>query len=127
DAISRSSSATSAIVDGGRRRFAAGRTRRTLTVAPLALRTLNVPALPADAQQMRAEDFALAQGLRHTRVTLAGWNRHPWGVLRSWLFGSLAVVGGLLLAVWAIASITTPDPSGLGLPGLTRRATLGDV
>jgi hypothetical protein len=77
--------------------------------------------------EMQAEDFALAQGLRDTRITLAEWNRHPFAVLRSWLLGSLLVVVGLLLAVWAIAAISAPDPTGLGLPGLTRRATVGDV
>jgi hypothetical protein len=76
---------------------------------------------------MHAEDFALAQGLRDTRVTLAGWNERPFAVLRPWLLASLTVVTGLLLAVWALASISAPDPTPLGLPGLTRRGTWGDV
>ena len=76
---------------------------------------------------MHAEDFALAQGIRDTRVTLAGWNERPFAVLRPWLLASLTVVTGLLLAVWALASISAPDPTPFGLPGLTRRGTWGDV
>jgi hypothetical protein len=76
---------------------------------------------------MRANDFVLVQGMRDTRATLAGWNRAPWPVLRGWLAGSLAVSVALLLTVWLIGVITTPDSTPAGFPGLTRPPTPGDV
>lgn len=76
---------------------------------------------------MESSDFVLVQGLRDTRATLAGWNRQPWAVLRTWLAGSLLVSVALLGAVWLIATLVTPDSSRLLLPGLNERATLGDV
>ena len=76
---------------------------------------------------MDAQDLALAQGLRDTRTTLAGWNRRPGAVLGSWTLGSLSIACGLLLAVWAVGSVSTPDASGLALAGLNRPATLGAV
>src|SRR5919204_3582384 len=76
---------------------------------------------------MRADDLVLVQGMRDTRATLAGWNRAPWPVLRGWLAGSLLVSAGLLLAVWVLGVLTTPDPTPLGFPGLTRPPTPGEV
>jgi hypothetical protein len=73
----------------------------------------------------RVNDLVLVQGMRDTRATLADWNRDPGPVLRSWLLGSLGVSVVLLLAVWAIASISTPDPTPILLPGLNQKATLG--
>ena len=42
--------------------------------------------------------------MRSTRGALACWRARPWIVLRSWLLGSLAVAGMLLLTIWAIAA-----------------------
>jgi hypothetical protein len=76
---------------------------------------------------MDVQDLALARGLRDTRTTLAGWNRRPASVLASWVLGSLAIATGLLLAVWAVGTMATPDPSGLAIPGLNRPASLDAV
>ncbi len=76
---------------------------------------------------MEAQDLALAQGLRDTRATLAGWNRRPGSVLGSWVLGSLTVAMSLLLAVWAVGTIATPDASGLAMAGFNRPATLDAV
>ncbi|MGZ4201700.1 MAG: stage II sporulation protein M [Thermoleophilaceae bacterium] len=76
---------------------------------------------------MGAQDFVLVQGLRDTRATLERWNARPGSVLWSWLAGSLAVVAALLLAVWGVALLSTPDPSGLAIPGLNRPTSLGAV
>jgi Stage II sporulation protein M len=76
---------------------------------------------------VEAQDFVLAQGLRDTRATLERWNAAPGGVLWSWLAGSLAVVAALLLAVWVVALLSTPDPSGLAIAGLNRPTSLGAV
>ncbi len=76
---------------------------------------------------MRADDLVLVQGLRDTRTTLARWRRRPWPVARGWMGGSLAVAGGLLLGVWAVALLSAPDPRQLVLPGVTRPATAADL
>lgn len=74
-----------------------------------------------------ASDFALVQGLGRTRTTLARWNADPWPVLRGWLAGTAAITAGLLLAVWLIGALSTPD-SAQGLPpGPGVAPTLGAV
>jgi hypothetical protein len=73
------------------------------------------------------DEFVLVQGLRDTRGALARWNARPGRVLRDWFAGALAVACGLLLAVWAVASITTPDLTPLAIPGLTSDAAPADV
>ena len=75
----------------------------------------------------RANDLALVQGMRDTRATLAAWNRAPGPVLRAWLLASAAISVALLVAVWAIASLSTPDPTPVLLPGLNEPAGLGAV
>lgn len=47
--------------------------------------------------------------------------------LREWTALAAAIAGALLLAVWVIARLSTPDPTPLGFPGLTRPATFGDA
>ena len=76
---------------------------------------------------MKAEQLAVVQGWHDTRVTLARWRRAPLAVLAPWALGSLAVAVALLTAIWAVAELATPDPTGFALPGLTRPAELGDV
>ena len=61
---------------------------------------------------MEARDFVLVQGLRDTRATLERWNARPGPVLWSWLAGSLAVVVALLLAVWGVALLSSPEWKG---------------
>jgi Stage II sporulation protein M len=73
------------------------------------------------------DDLVLAQGLRDTRGALRRWNAEPWPVLRVWAGAALAVASVLLLAVWAIASATTPDLTPPAIPGLTRDAGPSDV
>lgn len=76
---------------------------------------------------MATKDLVLVQGMRDTRATLERWRDSPWPVLRSWLGLSLAVAVSLLLAVWAVASMAAPDPSGLHLAGVTREAHASDL
>jgi hypothetical protein len=54
---------------------------------------------------MDASAYAFAHGVRHTRATLRAWQRAPAPVVGRWVAGSAAAAGGLLLAVWAIASL----------------------
>ncbi|HTC71992.1 MAG TPA: stage II sporulation protein M [Solirubrobacteraceae bacterium] len=54
---------------------------------------------------MDVSAYALAHGVRHTRATLRTWQRTPLPVLARWLAGSALAAVGLLLAVWAVASL----------------------
>jgi hypothetical protein len=74
-----------------------------------------------------ANQVVLRRGLADTRATLNQWNAHPWQVLREWLVWSTIVAGGLLFAVWVVATATTPDATPLHLPGVTRPADAGDA
>jgi hypothetical protein len=75
---------------------------------------------------MKTEQLAVVQGWADTRGALRRWNARPSVVLRPWALASLAVGALLLAATWAIATLSTPDPSGATFPGVTDRATLGD-
>lgn len=74
-----------------------------------------------------AQDFVLVRGISDTKDTLWRWNEQPWPVLRRWLAGALAIAFGLLVAVWAVAKLSTPDLSTFSMPGLNAPATLGAV
>jgi len=47
--------------------------------------------------------------------------------LREWVAVSAAISVGLLLAVWIVARASTPDPTPLEFPGLTRPAEFPDA
>jgi hypothetical protein len=76
---------------------------------------------------MDANDLAVVQGLGDTRATLTRWNLAPGRVLVRWSLASLAVAGVLLVAVWVVASLTTPDPSPQAILGLTTTPGPADV
>jgi hypothetical protein len=68
---------------------------------------------------MDASAYAFSHGMRRTRSALRSWNLRPWPVLRVWLAGSLAAASALLLAVWAIAAITSgAGPAAVNRPPL---------
>lgn len=75
---------------------------------------------------MRTEQLAVVQGWADTRGALRRWNARPSVVLRPWALASLAVGALLLAATWVIATVSTPDVSGAGFPGVNRRATVDD-
>jgi hypothetical protein len=75
---------------------------------------------------MKAEQLVVVQGWADTRTTLQRWNAAPWGVLRSWALGSLAVTALLLAATWLIAVVSLPDPGVYEYPGVTRPTDLHD-
>jgi hypothetical protein len=56
---------------------------------------------------MDASAYAFAHGIRHTRTTLSEWQRRPGRVVGRWVAGSALAATGLLLAVWAIATLDT--------------------
>jgi Stage II sporulation protein M len=55
---------------------------------------------------MDASAYALAHGVRRTRVTLRDWSHRPGQVVGSWALGSLAAALGLLAAVLAISELS---------------------
>jgi hypothetical protein len=71
--------------------------------------------------------MALVRGMADTRAVLARWNASPWPVLRDWILAAAAITLALLVAVWVVAGLSTPDPTPLILPGLQRPGNLGDV
>jgi hypothetical protein len=76
---------------------------------------------------MSSRGYVLEQGMRDTRAAIARWQRRPWPVLRAWLAWSLAVSIGLLTAVWAVASLATPDSTPASVAGLWSPATAADI
>ena len=75
----------------------------------------------------RREDYVLVQGIRDTRATLAAWHADGWRILLPWFAGALAIAGVLLIAVWVVAQLQTPDTSPIGFAGVTHVATLADA
>jgi Stage II sporulation protein M len=57
---------------------------------------------------------------------LVHWQADPGSVLRRWSGLSLAIAIGLILAVWAVASVQTPDPSNIYISGLDGAPTIGE-
>jgi hypothetical protein len=74
-----------------------------------------------------APELVVVQGLRDTRATLGRWNARPFKVLGPWFAVSAAICALLLAAVVVIAYLSTPDPTPLQFPGLTRPPQLSDV
>jgi hypothetical protein len=74
-----------------------------------------------------APELVVVQGLRDTRATLERWNARPFKVLGPWFAVSAGICALLLLSVVVIAYASTPDPTPLSFPGLTRSPQLGDV
>jgi hypothetical protein len=71
-------------------------------------------------------DLVLVQGMHDTRLALSRWNRRPWGVLRPWLGLSLATALLLLVAVYVVAKLATPDSSRYVIPGVNSEAGIDD-
>jgi hypothetical protein len=75
---------------------------------------------------MNTEQLALVQGWDHTKSALREWHAHPLRVLVPWTLWSLAVAIALLLATYAVARASAPDPTLLHFAGVTHEATLDD-
>lgn len=77
-------------------------------------------------REMKAEELAVVQGWADTRRALARWRRDPGRVLAPWTLGALSVAGVLLAAVWLVATLSSPDPTGAGFPGISHPARGAD-
>jgi hypothetical protein len=78
------------------------------------------------ASGMSVNDMVLVQGMKDTRLALARWQRGPWQALRPWFLLSLAISAGLLFAVYAVAKLSTPDPTRLRIPGYYESPTAAE-
>jgi hypothetical protein len=64
------------------------------------------------------DDLVFLQGVGATKQTLRRWNESPWKVMRPWIALSALVSVALLASVYAVAGFSTPDPTGIYIPGL---------
>jgi hypothetical protein len=71
-------------------------------------------------------ELVLVQGMHDTKLALGEWNRDPWRVLRPWLALSLGISLALLLAIFLVAELTTPDSTRYFLPGVHAEADAKD-
>jgi Stage II sporulation protein M len=71
-------------------------------------------------------DLVLVQGMHDTKQALARWNREPWRVLGPWLGLSVLIAFALVLAIYAVARLSTPDPTVFATPGYNVPAGLED-
>jgi hypothetical protein len=71
-------------------------------------------------------DLVLVQGMQDTKRALRRWNADPFEVVRPWVLLSVLIALALLLAVYAIATLTTPDPTRYLIPGFNDPADITD-
>jgi hypothetical protein len=76
---------------------------------------------------VNGRELAVVQGWADTRETMRAWNAAPFAVLGRWVALSLLITAGLLASVLVVASLATPDATGVLLPGVTSEATWEDV
>jgi hypothetical protein len=75
--------------------------------------------------EMSVNDLVLVQGMADTKLALRRWNDNPYEVVGPWLALSGLITAGLLVAVYAVARLTTPDATILYLiPGFNEAAGL---
>jgi hypothetical protein len=96
------------------------------TFSKVCMAHLNNSAERADAHGVNVNELVLVQGMRDTKLALARWNREPVAALRPWCILSAAIAVALLLAVYVVATLSTPDLTQYVIPGYNVKATLGD-
>jgi hypothetical protein len=72
-------------------------------------------------------EHVFSHGMRDTRGALDAWGGRNWAVLRGWGALSLAIALTLLVAVWFVSGVLTPDLTPVHLPGLTEPSDPGDL
>jgi hypothetical protein len=83
--------------------------------------------LPIHPDVTVVEDLVFLQGISATKQTLRKWNENPWKVISVWAAWSLLVAIALLGAVYFVARISQPDPTGVRIPGYYHPAEVGDI
>jgi hypothetical protein len=74
-----------------------------------------------------AEDLVFLQGISATKATLRKWNERPWSVIGVWAAWAALIAVALLAAVYLVAAISRPDPTGIAIPGYYHPATVEDI
>lgn len=74
-----------------------------------------------------ASQHVFSHGMRDTRETFEAWNDRPWVIIRGWVLLSLSIALTLLIAVWFVAGLLTPDLTPVHLPGITSPQDPGDL
>lgn len=74
-----------------------------------------------------ANQHVFSHGMQDTRAALDAWSESRWSVLRGWIALSLAIALTLLVAVWFVAGLLTPDLTPIHLPGLTEPSRPADL
>jgi hypothetical protein len=74
-----------------------------------------------------ANQHVFSHGMRDTRETLELWSERPWPVLGAWVALSLAVAVTLLIAVWFVGGLLTPDLTPVHIAGFTYPAEPDDL
>jgi Stage II sporulation protein M len=72
-------------------------------------------------------EHVFSHGMRDTRLALEAWSGRPWRVLGAWTGLSLAIAVALLVAVWFVAGLLTPDRTPIHMPGLTEPPQASDL
>lgn len=90
-------------------------------------RSIAATALPMTEPMDSANQHVFSHGARDTREAFEAWNGRLWAVLRGWLALSVAIALTLLVAVWFVAGMLTPDLTPVHLPGVTEPADPGDL
>ena len=75
---------------------------------------------------MRVNDLVLVQGMHDTKLALSRWNLEPARVLVPWLRLSVLIACVILLAVYAVAKLSSPDLTVFAIPGYNVPAGLDD-
>jgi hypothetical protein len=75
---------------------------------------------------MNVNDLVLVQGMRDTKLALRRWNETPSVVLRPWCLLSAAIAAALLLAVYLVAKVSTPDETRYLIPGYNADVSFTD-
>ena len=74
---------------------------------------------------MSVNDLVLVQGMADTKLALRRWNREPYRVVGPWVALSMLITAGLLVAIYSVARLATPDATILYLiPGFNESAGL---
>jgi hypothetical protein len=63
-------------------------------------------------------DLAVVHGWPQTKATLAEWGERPRPVVGRWVALSAAIAVAMLVAVWLVSLVSTPDPTPRILPGI---------
>jgi len=81
----------------------------------------------ADKTPRMLNELVFLQGMDTTKRTLRDWSERPWPVLRVWIFWSVVTAAGLLAAVYIVAELSTPDPTGVFIPGFNQEVDGGSI